>query len=86
MKAVSILDKAKTKPKAHKSAKKAVVAVPQNGFSKKPLSALPTNLETETEEQRKKRKAKLKAKTLKAFQMAYDTYHAGKSNWDFCRN
>ena len=83
MKAVNVLDKAKTKPKTRKSAKKAVVAVPQNGFSKKPLSALPANLETETEKQRKKRQAALEAKTLKAFQMFYDTYHAGKSNWDF---
>lgn len=76
MKVVNILDKAKTKPKARKSARKAVAAVPQNGFSKKSLAALPANLETETEKQRKKQEAALKAKTLKAFQMFYDTYHA----------
>jgi hypothetical protein len=76
MKAVSVLDKTKAKPKARKLAKKAVAPVPKNGFSKKPLSALPANIETETEKQRKKQEAALKTKTLKAFQMFYDTYHA----------
>ena len=81
MKNVTVLDKTKTKskPKVRKTAKNTATTVSRNSLS----AETSPPLELETEEQSKKREAALKRKTLKAFQMFYDTYHAGKSNWDF---
>lgn len=87
MKAKTALDKIKSKtkpkPKARKPAKKAATVIPQNHWPDPSLPIVPGYIPGETEEQRKKRLAARKALTLKVFQMFYDTYHAGKSNWDF---